>query len=65
MRIFKIDGLRQKEKKTFALHFSYSFIEGILAGLIALNEFVFVKSLMGSGYQVSVLFQFSTWSFCF
>ncbi len=39
---------------------SYSFIEGILAGLIALNEFVFVKSLLGSGYQVSVLFQFST-----
>ena len=39
---------------------SYSFIEGILAGLIALNEFVFVKSLLGSSYQVSVLFQFST-----
>lgn len=53
-------GLQKEEKKTFALHFSYSFIEGILAGLIALNEFVFVKSLLGSSYQVSVLFQFST-----
>ncbi len=39
---------------------SYSFIEGILAGLIALNEFVFVKSLLGSGYQASLLFQFAT-----
>jgi Na+/melibiose symporter-like transporter len=37
----------------------YSFIEGILAGLIALNEFVFVKSLLGSGYQLGVLFQFT------
>ncbi len=52
--------LQPLEKKTFALHMSYSFIEGILAGLIALNEFVFVKSLLGSSYQVSVLFQFST-----
>ncbi len=39
---------------------SYSFIEGILAGIIALNEFVFVKSLLGSGYQASLLFQFAT-----
>jgi Na+/melibiose symporter-like transporter len=38
---------------------SYSMIEGVLAGLIALNEFVFVKSLLGSGYQTSILFQFS------
>ena len=55
-----ISGLAPQEKKTFALHFSYSIIEGILAGIIALNEFVFVKSLLGSSYQVSVLFQFAT-----
>ncbi len=60
MGLLNRSGLSRDEKKTFALHFSYSFIEGILAGLIALNEFVFVKSLLGSGYQVSVLFQFST-----
>ncbi len=58
--MFRIPGLHQDEQKTFALHFSYSFIEGILAGLIALNEFVFVKSLLGSSYQMGVLFQFST-----
>ncbi len=60
MKWIKISGIQQQEKKTFGLHLSYSFIEGILAGLIALNEFVFVKSLLGSSYQVSVLFQFST-----
>ena len=60
MKAFSISGLAPGEKKTFALHFSYSIIEGILAGIIALNEFVFVKSLLGSSYQVSVLFQFAT-----
>ncbi len=60
MFLFRIRDLRKEEKQTFVLHFSYAFIEGILAGLIALNEFVFVKSLLGSSYQVSVLFQFST-----
>ena len=38
----------------------YSVIDGILTGLIVLNEFVFVKSLLGSGYQASLLFQFAT-----
>jgi Na+/melibiose symporter-like transporter len=56
----KISGLQPAEKRTFSLHLSYSVIEGILAGLIALNEFVFVKSLLGSSYQVSILFQFAT-----
>ena len=59
MGLFKIPGLNADERQTFTLHISYSFIEGILAGLIALNEFVFVKSLLGSGYQVGVLFQFT------
>ena len=60
MKLLRISGLAPRERKTFALHMSYSFIEGILAGLIALNEFVFVKSLLGSSYQVSMLFQFAT-----
>ncbi len=58
--ILRLSKLDKRERKTFVLHFSYSVIEGILAGLIALNEFVFVKSLMGSSYQVSMLFQFAT-----
>lgn len=39
--------------------FSYMIIEGILAGVLVLNEFIFIKSLKGSNYQLSVLFQFS------
>jgi Na+/melibiose symporter-like transporter len=58
--MIKLKHLTPVERKTFSLHMSYSFIEGILAGLIALNEFVFVKSLLGSGYQASLLFQFAT-----
>jgi Na+/melibiose symporter-like transporter len=51
--------LLPRERKAFVLHMSYSFLEGFIAGLIILNEFVFVKSLLGSNYQLAVLFQFS------
>ncbi len=54
-----MSDLLPRERKTFILHISYSFLEGIIAGLIILNEFVFVKSLLGSNYQLAVLFQFS------
>lgn len=60
MPALRIGGLSDKERLTFSLHMSYSLIEGVLAGLIVLNEFVFVKSLLGSGYQASLLFQFAT-----
>ena len=38
---------------------SYSFIEGIIMGVLALNEFVLIKSLKGSNFQIGVLFQLS------
>lgn len=47
------------ERRTFLLHFIYSLIEGIISGILVLNEFVFLKSLGGTPYQVGVLFQFS------
>lgn len=53
-------NLNSQEKQTFRLHFSYSLIEGIILGVFTLNEFVFIKSLKGNSYQLSVLFQFST-----
>ncbi|TVQ08939.1 MAG: MFS transporter [Bacteroidetes bacterium] len=52
-----MSDLLPRERKAFILHMSYSFLEGILAGLIILNEFVFAKSLRGSDYQLAVLFQ--------
>jgi len=55
-------GIRQLnslEKKTFKIHLVYSILEGIILGVLALNEFVFLKSLKGSDFQLSILFQFS------
>ena len=51
--------LKPNEKRTFILHTAYSSIEGIVLGIMALNEFVFLKSMHGSNYQMSLLFQFS------
>ncbi len=47
------------ERRTFKLHTAYAAIEGVILGILALNEFVFLKSLQGSNYQMSLLFQFS------
>ncbi len=51
--------LKQREKKTFRIHLAYSIIEGFILGILVLNEFVFLKSLRGSDYQIGLLFQFS------
>ncbi len=51
--------LTAEEKHTFKFHMIYSIIEGIILGVLALNEFVFVKSLKGSDFQLSVLIQIS------
>ncbi len=55
----------EEERRTFNLHLSYSVIEGVILGVLALNEFVFIKSLHGSNYQLGVLFQFSMVVFLF
>ncbi len=54
-----LKNITRGERATFFFHFTYSFIEGIISGILVLNEFVFLKSLNGSTYQVGVLFQFS------
>lgn len=57
--------LNLQERNTFRLHTLYSSIEGIILGVLALNEFVFIKSLHGSNYQLGFLFQFSMIVFIF
>lgn len=52
-------NLNLVERKAYKLHLWYSIIEGFIAGILALNEFVFIKSLKGSNYQLGLLFQFS------
>jgi len=44
------------EKKTFRLHFIHSIFEGVILGLLALNEYIFVRSLQGSEFLLSILF---------
>jgi hypothetical protein len=53
-------NLTHQERKTFGFHLAYSFIEGIILGLLALNEFVLIKSLNGTDMQIGFLFQFGS-----
>ena len=57
--------LDSREQATFRLHLIYSIIDGIVIGILALNEFVFIKSLKGTDYQLGFLFQFSMVVFIF
>ena len=61
----KIVGLKTNERKIFGLHILYSIIEGVLFGVMVLNEFVFVKSLRGTEMQLAILFQASVIVFVF
>jgi len=58
-------GLNSNERYTFRIHAIYMAVEGIILGVLALNEFVFIKSLQGSNYQLGFLFQFSMLVFLF
>jgi MFS family permease len=62
---FVTDSLDSREKRTFKLHLAYQSIEGIILGILALNEYVFLKSIKGSGYELGFLFQFSMLVFLF
>ena len=57
--------LNQKEKTAFNKHLVYVMLEGVILGVLALNEFVFIKSLQGTNYQLGFLFQFSMVLFVF
>jgi len=60
MKFLKIyNSLSLSEKQTFRLHLIYSVLDGVVLGVLALNDFVLIKSLHGSDYQIGFLFQFS------
>ncbi len=65
MKLGIVNQLNTTEKKAFRLHMIYSSIEGIILGVLALNEYVFIYSLRGSNYQLAFLFQFSMVVFVF
>lgn len=54
-----IKSLNPVERKAFLIHLGYSLIEGIILGVLALNEFVLIKSLKGTDFQIGILFQLS------
>jgi MFS family permease len=53
------------EIKVFIIHLIYSVFEGITLGAFVLNEFVFIKTLEGSDFQLGLLLQFSMVVFLF
>lgn len=59
MKVCLLKGLDIKEVRTFRLHVTFSFIDGMIRGALLLNEYVFIKSLKGTSYQLSFLFQSS------
>lgn len=59
------DQVTDGERRTFRIHLTYSLIEGAILGVLALNEYVFLRSLNGSNYLMSVLFQSSMVVFLF
>lgn len=65
MLFISTSHLNATERKTFRIHLAYSILEGIVLGVLALNEFVFIKSLNGSNFELGVLFQFSMIVFTF
>lgn len=48
-----------REWEIFKVHMIYSIVDGFILGVLALNEFVFIKSMHGTNFQVGFLFQFS------
>ncbi len=62
---YGLHDLMPAELRTFRLHLGYTILDNIVLGILALNEFVFLKSLHGSSYQLSFLFQFSVLVFIF
>ncbi len=64
LKIFRIPE-KAPERSTYLLHLAYSIIEGVILGILALNEFVFLKSLKGSNLQVGLLFQASVFVLVF
>ena len=59
MKKIFIKSLNSKEKKAFYLFLIYSIIEGIILGVLALNEFVLIKGLQATNIQIALLVQFT------
>ncbi|MCF8337196.1 MAG: MFS transporter [Bacteroidales bacterium] len=61
----KLLGLNNEERYAFRLHLGFAILEGVMLGVLALNEFVFLRSLNGSHFHMGFLFQFKMIAFLF
>lgn len=61
----RMSKLNKEERYTFRRHLSFAILEGIMLGVLALNEFVFLRSLNGSHFHMGFLFQFKMMVFLF
>jgi MFS family permease len=54
---YRILNIHPKEQKTFVLHMIYSIVDGLVLGIFAFNEFILIKSLKGTNYQIGFIVQ--------
>ncbi len=52
-------GLSPNERKTFNYHLTYSILDGIVLGILALNEYILIKGLHGTNYQIGFISVFT------
>jgi len=57
--IQKALNISDSEYSVFRIHILFSIIQGVITGVFALNEFVFIKDMHGSKFQLSILLQLS------
>jgi hypothetical protein len=53
------------EKKTFALHLLCQFFNGLVTGIIVIQEIILKKSLLGTDFEVAILIYLTSISFIF
>lgn len=53
----KLFNISANEFKVFRLHLLFSIIQGVITGVFALNELIFIKDMQASDYQLSILLQ--------
>ncbi|RUA28247.1 MAG: hypothetical protein DSY76_04545 [Bacteroidetes bacterium] len=51
--------ITDSEFGVFRIHILFSIIQGVIMGVFALNEFVFIKDMLGTKMQLSILLQLS------
>ncbi len=57
--LHKVLNISIGEGRVFNWHLQFSLIQGLITGVFALNELVFIKDMKGSDFQLSILLELS------